>query len=146
MGNRATPEAIEAAGELGVDIAAHEARRLTDEMITAATLLVCMAAEHREEIHERVPAAADRAFTLKELTRLLELDVPARAATLEERVAGAAEARAAGAPANQFDQDVVDPLGMPLSTYRAIAWELDEWIDRLVAGLLGPVPVPAENA
>jgi hypothetical protein len=35
---------------------------------------------------------------------------------------------------------------MPLSTYRAIAWELDEWIDRLVAGLLGPVPVPAENA
>jgi hypothetical protein len=41
---------------------------------------------------------------------------------------------------------VVDPLGMPIETYRAIAWELDEWIERLVAGLLGPVSVHAENA
>jgi hypothetical protein len=35
---------------------------------------------------------------------------------------------------------------MPMETYRAIAWELDEWIERLVTGLLGPVSVHAENA
>jgi protein-tyrosine phosphatase len=144
--NPATPEAVEAAAELGVDITAHEARRLVDAMIEEADLLLCMAAEHREEITERVPEAIDRTFTLKELTRLLELEPATGPAALLDRVGAAAAARAAGAPANQFDQDVVDPLGMPIETYRAIAWELDEWIERLVAGLLGPVSVHAENA
>jgi len=31
----------------------------------------------------------------------------------------------------------VDPLGMPLESFRAIAWELDEWISKLVDGLFG---------
>jgi hypothetical protein len=35
---------------------------------------------------------------------------------------------------------------MPLETYRAIAWELDEWTDRLVAALDGPVHARAEGA
>jgi protein-tyrosine phosphatase len=146
VGNPATAEAVEAAAELGVDIAAHEARRLLDPMIEQADLIVCMAAEHREEITARVPGASDRTFTLKELTRLLELEPAAAPTSLLDRIATAAAARAAGAPANQFDQDVVDPLGMPMETYRAIAWELDEWIERLVTGLLGPVSVHAENA
>ena len=34
---------------------------------------------------------------------------------------------------------------MPLETYRAIAWELDEWTDRLVTALYGPVPARAEG-
>ena len=41
-----------------------------------------------------------------------------------------------------FDEDVVDPLGMPLESYRAIAWELDQWIGRLLNGLYGPAAVP----
>jgi hypothetical protein len=94
-----------------------------------------------------VPGAVPRTFTLKELTRVLE----SRPATesderLDARVGVAAEARASGAPANRFDEDVVDPLGMPLDTYRAIAWEIDEWTDRLVTALYGPVPARAEGA
>jgi hypothetical protein len=65
---------------------------------------------------------------------------------LDRRVGEAAAARASGAPANRFDEDVVDPLGMPLETYRAIAWELDEWIERLITALYGPVPARAEGA
>jgi protein-tyrosine phosphatase len=145
-GNPATPEAVEAAGERGVDIAAHRARRLTDRMIATADLLICMAAEHREEIEERVPKARGRTFTLKELTRLLELDSSAPPPSdLDARIATAASARDAGALTDRFDEDVVDPLGMPLETYLAIAWELDEWTDRLVVGLLGPAPDPAEG-
>ena len=34
---------------------------------------------------------------------------------------------------------------MPLDTYRAVAWELDEWVDRLATALYGPVPVAAEG-
>jgi protein-tyrosine phosphatase len=144
-GAPATTEAVTAARQLGVDISRHAARRLTDPMIAGTNLLLCMAAEHREEIEERVPDARDRTFTLKELTRLLERDpAPARPG----RVARAARAREEGAlsATDRFDLDVVDPLGMPLETYLAIAHELDEWIDRLVLGLAGPVPARAEGA
>ena len=112
-------------------------------MIERADLLVCMAAEHRAAIATRLPAALDRTFTLKELARLLEHDAPASLLSgdaLGARIAAAAAARRGGGPANPYDEDVVDPLGMPLETYRAIAWELDDWIDRLLAGLFGPVP------
>jgi hypothetical protein len=34
---------------------------------------------------------------------------------------------------------------MPMESYRAIAWELDEWVTRLVNGLFGGVPVAAEG-
>src|SRR5262245_18025106 len=70
---------VTAAAERGVDIAAHQGTELTDVAIEEAALCVCMAAEHRDEIAHRVAAAADRAFTLKELVRLLEVspaDVP----------------------------------------------------------------------
>jgi protein-tyrosine phosphatase len=145
-GAPATREAVTAARQLGVDIGRHAARRLTDPMIAGSDLLICMAAEHREEIEERVPDARDRTFTLKELARLLERD-PAPA-DLAGRVSRAARARDRGVldEADRFDQDVVDPLGMPLETYLAIATELDEWIDRLVRGLVGPMPARAEGA
>ena len=146
-GAPAMPESIEAARERGVDIRSHAARLLTHELIDDADLVVTMAAEHRDAVRRLVSGAAPRTFTLKELTRVLEVtrahDPDER---LDARVGEAAAARAGGAPANRFDEDVVDPLGMPLDTYRAIAWELDEWIDRLVIALYGPVPARAEGA
>ena len=146
-GAPAMPESIEAARERGVDIRTHAARPLTPDLIDDTDLVVTMAAEHRDAVQRLVPGAVSRTFTLKELTRVLE----ARPAIepderLDTRVGVAAAARASGAPANRFDEDVVDPLGMPLDTYRAIAWEIDEWTDRLVTALYGPVPVRAEGA
>jgi protein-tyrosine phosphatase len=146
-GAPAMPESVEAARERGVDIRTHAARTLTPALIDGADLIVGMAAEHRDAIGVLVPGASARTFTLKELTRLLE----ARTANeseprLDARVGEAAAARASGAPTNRFDEDIVDPLGMPLETYRAIAWELDEWIGRLVTALYGAVPARAEGA
>jgi hypothetical protein len=60
-------------------------------------------------------------------------------------VAQAAAARADGFSGNPHDEDVVDPLGLPMQSYRAVAWELDEWITRLVDGLFGPVEVRAAS-
>ena len=135
------PESIEAARERGADIRAHAARRLTPALVEDADLIVGMAAEHREAGWPPLAGAAARTFTLKELTRLLEARTAADAEpAVEARVGEAAAARASGAPANRLDEDVVDPLGMPLETYRAIAWELDEWIARLVTALYGAVP------
>jgi protein-tyrosine-phosphatase len=145
-GTPATRVAVAAARDRGVDISRHAARRLTDPKIAGAAVLLCMAAEHREEIEERVPDARDRTFTLKELTRLLEHD--ATPADIEGRVAAAARGRDQGVltEMDRFDEDVVDPLGMPIEAYREIAFELEDWTERLVAGFAGPVPARAEGA
>ena len=149
-GSPATRESVQAASERGVDIAEHRARRLSDAMVQRADLVVCMAGEHRAAIAQWVPSSIDRTFTLKELTRLLEDDAPTSPrgeAVLATRAAEAAAARRTGGSTNPLDEDIVDPLGMPLETYRAIAWELDEWIERMLAGLFGPVAagVPGEG-
>ncbi len=142
-GSGAMPESVQAARERGVEIGAHVASRLVPGMPETADLLVCMAAEHRELVVAIAPEVTERTFTLKELVRLLEsLPTVDRAADLRARVEAAAEARRAGFPGNPLDDDVVDPLGLPIDSYRAIAWELDEWSDRLAEGLAGPVPVP----
>ena len=143
-GSSATPESVQAAAERGVDISSHVARRLTDADDPAGrSPRVHGRRSTARRSRTRLPAALDRTFTLKELARLLEHDAPAAPLSgdaLGARIAAAATARRGGAQTNPYDEDIVDPLGMPLETYRAIAWELDEWIDRLLAGLFGPVP------
>jgi protein-tyrosine phosphatase len=142
-GSGAMPESVQAAAELGIDIGGHVARRLTPTMADGYDLLLCMASEHRD----RIAAGSDRedrAFTLKELVRLLEsLPPPAPDAgpdSLAERLAAANAARREGAVPASRDDDVADPLGQPLEAYRAIAWELETWNERMVNGLFGTIP------
>jgi protein-tyrosine-phosphatase len=141
-GSAAMRQSVQAAAELGIDIGGHVARRLTAEMADRSDLLLCMATEHRDVF---VPGSDrdERAFTLKELVRLLET-LPAPPpdegpGSMSERIAAASLARWRGAVQASRDDDVADPLGQPLEAYRAIAWELGTWIDRLVNGLFGTV-------
>ena len=138
-GSGAMPESVEAAAERGIDIAGHVARPLDPSMLDVADLIVCMAQEHREEIERDHPAAAPRSFTLKELVRELEA-LPPTSGDLVRRVEEADELRRNGFVGNPADEDISDPLGLPLDTYRAVAWELDAWCERLVTGLFGPLP------
>ena len=138
QGYAASPEGVEAARELGADIEAHRARRLTVPMTEAADLLLCMASDHREIVAGAKPWLAARAFTLKELVRLLDSLSEPDGDPLDVRLAAADAARRAGAVPRSRDDDIADPLGQPLEAYRAIAWELETWIERLVVGLYGP--------
>ena len=104
-----------------------------------------MSTEHRDEVNRLDAQAATKTFTLKELVRLLE-DLPDRAdgggpESLAARIAEAQAHRQAGFDGNPDDEDIADPLGHPLGTYRAVAWELASWSERLVRGLFG---VPAD--
>ena len=36
------------------------------------------------------------------------------------------------------DQDIADPIGQPIETYRAVAWEIATWCERLIGALFGP--------
>ncbi len=141
-GSRAMPESVRAAAEMGIDIGDHVARRLTPVIADASDLLLCMATDHRDRLADGSDRD-DRVFTLKELVRLLEvLPVPAPGAgpeTLNDRIAAANLARRRGAVPPSRDEDVADPLGQPLEAYRAIAWELETWNERLVNGLFGMV-------
>ena len=147
-GAEATPDAVKAAVERGVVIGQHRARRLSPDRARAADLVVAMAVEHREALEHDLEVAS-RTFTLKELVRLLETLPPAPsdadAGSLADRVAAASQARREGFQGNPLDEDVADPIGLPLQSYRAIAWELDEWVTRLVDGLYGADQVPAAN-
>ena len=140
----ATPEAIEALRELGIDISDHRARRLRRSMIEAADLVIGMAIEHRDAVVHLAPGAASRTFTLKELAALLEgLNGAWGADPTEALRAGAArgaEVRALPDRPLLTDEDVADPLGLGLESFRATAWELGELSERLVASVFGPAP------
>jgi protein-tyrosine phosphatase len=137
-GASAMEESVRAAAERGADISGHVVRRLDHGQILDADLIVTMAGEHRAEIAQAIPDSAPKTFTLKELVRLLErLSPPEEPFDLPQAVARADELRRSGFAGNAHDEDVVDPLGMPYESYRAVAWELDEWCDRLAAALAG---------
>ena len=141
-GAPATKEAAQVAFENNVDISGHTARLVTQEQIADADLVLTMTAQHREEVADLDPSARTRTFTLKELVRLLE-DVRTRAPdgghdSLTSRIR-AADARRAGGPGSMpDDQDIADPIGQPIDTYRAVAWEIATWCERLIGALFGP--------
>jgi len=146
-GSPAMSEAVEAAAEREVDISGHVATRLRPGMAAVADLVLCMAAEHRDQIASDDPQALDRTFTLKELVRLLEGGArgggggAGGAAAPPGAGSPAPAAPRAGAEAGEHQgEDIADPLGRPLDGYRAIASELDDWIVRLVPALFDPVP------
>jgi protein-tyrosine phosphatase len=136
----ATPDAVEAASELGLDISSHRGTRLTAELASSADLILALTAGHRDAVRRLLPGdAARRTFTLKEFARLTEALDPQGPEDfdLPRAVAGADALRDAGGGGPQ-DEDVVDPFGSPLELYRAVAWEIDETVQRLVRALLGP--------
>ena len=170
-GSPATPEAIEAAADREADITDHRARRLHAGHVEDADLVIGMTTEHRDTAIQLVPTAAARTFTLKELVQLMEaLPAPRAASTdgeaaagetgpatgeatsaddatrLRQRIEQADALRLEGFVGNRFDLDVVDPIGLSIDTYRAVAWELDQLCTRLVDGLFGKSAVPPSLA
>jgi low molecular weight protein-tyrosine phosphatase len=148
-GEPATNEAIAVASEHGIDASSHTARRLTREDLGEADLVLAVSAEHRDEVARLDPQAITKTFTVKELVRLLE-DLRDGADTrgpewLAARVAEADAHRRAGFEGNPDDEDVADPLGQPIETYRAVAWELAAWSKRLVPALFGATATGGES-
>jgi protein-tyrosine-phosphatase len=139
----AVGESIKAASERGVDIREHRARVLEPELILAADLVIGMTTEHANATVAMVPQAASRSFTLKEAVRLVE-GLPALhlmerfdEGALKARVDQAHALRFGGFEGNPHDEDVVDPLGSPVETFRAVGWEIDTMCIRLMDGLFG---------
>ncbi|MDN5345497.1 MAG: protein arginine phosphatase [Clostridia bacterium] len=104
-GDPATPEAIQALAELGIDLKGHRARQVTADLIANADVILTMTASQREYLQQLYPAARDKTFTLQGYVR-------------EE-----------GGKARP-EEDIPDPYGRPLEVYRATARKLASLVDQ----------------
>ena len=66
LGAAATPEALAAAAELGLDLSGHRSQPLTPERVAQADQILTMTAAHRDLVLRAVPEAADRTSVLDE--------------------------------------------------------------------------------
>jgi protein-tyrosine-phosphatase len=61
-GSPASPEAVEAMREIGVDIAGHRSRGLSRGVVDGADVILAMTEGHRREIARRFPEAEQKTF------------------------------------------------------------------------------------
>jgi len=132
VGEPMQPYALSTLAARGIDGSAFRARQLTAGLVEDADLVLTAARTHRAAAVTLVPRAAARAFTIRELDRLLSgasgpgpLDV----------VAEARAQRGLVRPERPEDDDVADPIGGPESGYLACADLLDRSLARLVGRL-----------
>ncbi|MEU2909954.1 low molecular weight phosphatase family protein [Streptomyces massasporeus] len=124
-------------------------RRLTEDMVEEADLVLGAAREHREAAVRLSPVRAlSRAFTFREFARLARsedaagtLDPAARFAAL---VQGAA-ARRGAVSARMGEVDVEDPLGAPPPQVRQCLVQIEEAVER-IAALVRPGRHPSSAA
>lgn len=76
-GDPASRFACEAMKARGLDLSGHRARKLTEEDIVGADLIVTMTRAHKRVVLAMVPSAYPKVFTLRELSGIVSAD-PAR--------------------------------------------------------------------
>jgi tRNA threonylcarbamoyl adenosine modification protein (Sua5/YciO/YrdC/YwlC family) len=107
-GSPPTPNAVEAARELGADISGLVSKRLKPQTVRSADLVLTMERAHRDRVAELLPEAWEKTHLLK----------------------GYGEA---GIPS--FEREIGDPIGMPLDFYRTTAREIRLNLKGVVAEL-----------
>lgn len=134
-GDPATPEAIQALGERGVDLRGHRARQVTAAMIAAADLVLTMTAAHKQALLKISPETAGKVFTIKEFARGRREAAPVQVVTPNPGDPG--DSGEAGDTRDARDSlDLPDPYGLGLAVYRATADELERELRRVVERLL----------
>lgn len=103
-----TKETIDVLATEGADASGAKSKRLTDEMIKNAGLVLVMAAHHMDDILTRAPEAAAKTHLLK------QFGLTSDTKTCE-------------------DLDIADPIGMPLSIYGEVLEEIKREIKRIAA-------------
>ena len=61
-GSPASPEAVEAMAEIGIDISGHRSQGLTPALVESADIILAMAGGHRQEIYRRFPEAKKKTY------------------------------------------------------------------------------------
>ncbi len=109
-GDKASPNAIKAMRELGIDLSCHSATQLTEELIKKADLILTMTQRHRDMILIMDPGARGKVYTLIEYTN-----------------EGQEE---------QINLDIQDPFGGSIEVYRQSAAQIKKALEILVEKLV----------
>lgn len=155
VGHAMTAQAQELALRLGAteaDASAHAARYLVEPLLTESDLVITMAREHRSHAVQMMPSLLRRAFPVREFARLSstlttdEARAAADAAGSDPHARVQAVLRAVAdqrgkAPADQSNDDVIDPYRRSAEVYQQSADELvpalDE-VERVLRAALTP--------
>jgi protein-tyrosine phosphatase len=125
-----------------VESDAFRARQLQPADLRAADLVLTMTVRQRGRAVELAPAVVRRAFTLRELARLLGEVDPAElsAGTLTDRFRQALPAAAARRRyrADPRDDDIADPYGREGAAYRRAFDQVADAVDRISGVLAAP--------
>lgn len=140
-GRSAVAEMQREAEARGVDLSRHRAAAVRPDEVRDADVVIAMTENHRRQLLQRVPAAEERVFTLKELVRLAEtVEAPAGDPPVAERVrtvAHLAHRARPTAPRAGDHEDVRDPYGGSRAGYREVAAEIDGLVAEVAAALFG---------
>jgi protein-tyrosine phosphatase len=125
----------------GIEPDSFEARRLSENMLKEADLVLTMTRAQRGLVVELWPAAVRRAFTLREFARLLSLVDPATlpAGSPAERLRAAMPLAAAGRGRQQMspeEDDVVDPFRLSNAVYAASFAQITSAVDAIVYAIV----------
>jgi protein-tyrosine phosphatase len=139
----ATGPAVEVMREHGLDIAGHENRQVTRELVEDADLVLGMTRDHVSIAITRSPSARGRTFLVGELARL-GAEVGPRGDTEPPALWAerAAAARPHRRPLGRAVDEIADPVGESIDVYRRTAAELDDRLTE-IAALLAGVPTLA---
>jgi protein-tyrosine-phosphatase len=98
----ATPAAVTAVEELGIDMTGHKSSALTRSVVDEAGVIVVMTAGHHAEVAHRFPDVMDKVFLMMSFCD------------------------------GAWPSDVDDPIGMPLPIYKIIRDEIDSALPGLM--------------
>jgi len=103
-GSPATPFAVQVAQEFGADISHHRSRGLTGELIHESDVIFVLANDHKKILLSHFPELSENIFLLKSFDRNHK---------------------------KNYDENIYDPIGGSLETYRECAAIINEEINRI---------------
>jgi protein-tyrosine phosphatase len=128
--------AAAALAEVGVGDDGFRARELTAPMVQRADLVLTATREHRVAVVSLDPQALPRTFTLREFARLVRT-LPADPAISAPALVTAAAAARGSVRVPPGEDDVADPYGGPLRSYRRCREVITDAVDAIVPRLVG---------
>jgi protein-tyrosine phosphatase len=125
----------------GAEPASFQARRLSEQMLKEADLILAMTRAQRGLVVDLLPAAVRRAFTLREFARLLSLVDPAAlpAESPAERLRAAIPLAAAGRGTQRMspeEDDVIDPFRLSKAVYAASFAQITSAVEAIVYAIV----------
>lgn len=141
------PHVLEVMAPYGIDLGCHRSRPVTGSMLVEADLVIGMTRRHVQEAVLLDPPCWPKAFMLKELVRRGALTGPRRSDQgIRSWIDAAHGDRTRASLAHRSAPDeVADPYGGSLATYRSTATELARLTSQL-ARLLWPEELGTQTA